>query len=167
MNKGEPHSPQEPLTAIEEALILIGGSLLSGEGVLQLRASFLKDPKARKGAPEALRQAVQWQTVTEVGRVLLWNLTSPQAQVPLRTEGGAGALELELGSIPMFVFEETGGFWRMMNLILRAKRKESISVVNLLVSLRDQPLIGWANRVDLPRNCPDHEERYRDTNLEW
>ena len=47
------------------------GRLLSSEGVLQRRDVLGKRPKGRKGAPEVLRHSVQWQSVTEMGSVLL------------------------------------------------------------------------------------------------
>lgn len=98
MNNGEPQSPQEPRTAIEapwgeggEVRILIGGSE-GVVGVRKRREGLGKRPKARKGAPEALRQVVQWQMVRVVGRVVLWKVTWPQRQVPLRAGKGVGGM---------------------------------------------------------------------------
>lgn len=69
-------------------------SLMSGpaseEVPVQRRAALWKRPKARKGAPESLRQVVQWQRVMEMGRVLLLYMTRPHEQLPRSTAGGGG-----------------------------------------------------------------------------
>ena len=77
MNNGVPQLLQEPRAAIGtpwtfsgEGVILIG-ALTSGWELLHRKAELWKSPKDRKGAPQALRQSMQWQRVMETGRVEL------------------------------------------------------------------------------------------------
>ncbi len=89
MNNGEPQLRQDPRRAMGEAVSLMSGSVFEEE-LVQRRAALWKRPKARKGAPDSLRQVVQWQIVMEMGRVLLLYMTRPHEQLPRRTAGGGG-----------------------------------------------------------------------------
>ncbi len=81
-----------------EARTLMGGSL-SVTGLRHLSAVLRYCPKGRKGAPDALRQEMQWQMVMLRGRVRLSYSTMPQRQRPLSTTGAWGETGSEVGSM--------------------------------------------------------------------
>ena len=69
--------------------------------------------------------------------MLLWNVTFPQAQLPLRTEGGGGAVEFEVGSISI-IYSVSGklAMEYLMTMIPQRKRNEFTYV---RLSFRDRP----------------------------